>query len=70
MTVYNKGAKHNLTNGEFINLSNCTMEDNNGEFIITLLEDTTRRLTCTNMEYYDYLIEGYVNNNTVVVKDE
>jgi hypothetical protein len=68
VTVYNKGAKHNLTNGEFINLSNCTMEDNNGEFIITLLEDTTRRLMCTNMEYYDYLIEGYVNNNTVVVK--
>ena len=68
VTVYNKGAKHNLTNGEFINLSNCTMEDNNGEFIITLLEDTTRRLTCTNMEYYDYLIEGYVNNNTVVAK--
>ena len=49
VTVDKISAKRNLTNGEFVRLANCTVESNSREYVVTMLENVMRRLTCTKL---------------------
>eukprot|EP00505_MAST-04D_sp_SCG-Rhode-Island_P001556 Stramenopile-MAST_4_protein_1556 len=62
-------AKANLTHGEYVTLTGCTVNDNLRELVVTMVGDIARKSTCTEVvSLPSYQIYKFTGNRSIAVQ--